>query len=86
VAELLLMVVRIFEVVLIVRIILSWIQPAGGGGNQITEWIYRITEPVLEPIRRILPANSMGIDFAPIIVFVLLYVLKSVLYRSVYYF
>lgn len=47
-----------------VRVLLSWIQvqlPAG-----IADFLFSVTEPILGPIRRALPAMG-GFDFSPII-------------------
>jgi YggT family protein len=51
------------------RIILSWfpVNP-GGAMAQIFSVLYSITEPVLGPVRRMMPRVGM-IDFSPIVVF-----------------
>jgi YggT family protein len=67
---------------LFARIILSWfpIQP-GGVMAQVFSFLYTITEPVLGPVRRIVPPIGGGIDISPIIVFIGIQVLASVLFR-----
>ena len=65
----------LFLALLIARIILSWVNI---GSYEIREFIFRITDPVLNPIRRIMP-NTGGIDFSPIVVLLLAQLLKSVL-------
>jgi YggT family protein len=50
--------------VLIIRALISWVNP--DPWNPIVQFLYRITEPVLRPIRQRLPMT--GIDFSPIIV------------------
>jgi len=37
------------------------------------------TEPVLKPVRQVVPITSMGVDFSPIAAFILLGFLKKVL-------
>ena len=54
---------------LIVRVVLSWTNPMGGGG--LIAFVYQATEPILAPIRRILPPTS-GIDWAPLIAMLVL--------------
>jgi len=49
----------------------------------IAEFLYRITEPVLSPIRRRLP-NFGGLDISPIIVFFLLMLIQMYLADYVY--
>jgi YggT family protein len=80
IAAILDVVVTFYSIVLFARVIMSWIRIPY---NQISEIIYRITEPVLAPLRRRLPM-SMGIDFSPMIVFILLMVIKMVVVTSIY--
>lgn len=68
---------RLFELALLARIILSWF-PNVDRGNPIIRFLYDITEPVLRPIRDMLPANGM-FDFSPLIVFVVIQVLTTLL-------
>jgi YggT family protein len=68
VEELLVNFVRLFATILwlllIARVVLSWTNPRGGGG--IVAFIYQVTEPILAPIRRVLPPTG-GIDWSPLI-------------------
>lgn len=60
--------VAVFNLLLIVRILLSYVvSPA----NSFYSGVVGITEPVLDPVRRLLPI-SVGIDMAPIVTFFLL--------------
>jgi YggT family protein len=65
-------VVLLFEVALFARVILSWfpLQP-GGVMAKVNGFLVRITDPVLEPVRRMLPRMGM-FDLSPIIVFLVL--------------
>ncbi len=60
-------IIGLYKIILLVRIILSWI-PHNPHNSAVT-FLYKITEPVLEPVRRIIPSIG-GIDISPIIVFV----------------
>ena len=65
--------VPVFSGILLLRIILSYIvQP----GNRFQEVLVNLTEPVLAPIRKVLPATA-GIDFAPLAAILLLQALTS---------
>ncbi len=63
---------------LIIRVVLSWTNPRGGGG--LTAFVYQMTEPILAPIRRLIPASS-GIDWSPLIAMLLLGVVVRVVVR-----
>jgi YggT family protein len=65
---------QLYIIVIFVRIILSWfpLQP-GGVMAQVYSFIYTITEPVLGPIRRVVPGvgmGGMGLDLSPLIVII----------------
>jgi YggT family protein len=63
---------------IIARVILSWVAPMGGG--PFVAFIYQATEPLLAPIRRIIPPTA-GIDWSPLILLLLLGALTRVLLR-----
>ncbi len=58
------------------RIILSWMPM--DRGNRLVRIIYEITEPILGPIRRVLPALG-GLDLSPMIALILIQVAERVL-------
>ena len=68
--------------IIIARAILSWVNP--DPYNPIVRFLYNATEPVLYRIRRALPVFAGGIDFSPIIVFVIILFLQQFLVRSLY--
>jgi YggT family protein len=51
--------------------------------NAIGTFLYNVTEPVLRPIRRVMP-NLGGIDISPIIVLLIIFFLRSFLWTSIY--
>ncbi len=63
---------------IIIRAFLSWVNP--DPYNMIVQFLYRVTEPVLEPIRRLLP--PMGVDFSPMIAVLALMFLQKFLVPS----
>lgn len=69
--------IQIYSLVLLARVILSWI-PNLNPTNPIVNVLYRLTEPVLEPVRRAMPQLGM-IDISPIVVFLGLQILHRVL-------
>ena len=80
VIQLLVTVIQIYSFVLLARIVLSWI-PNVDRSNQIIHFLYQITEPVLEPVRRTIPPLGM-IDISPIVVFIGLRILMELLLRA----
>lgn len=64
--------VRIYSLIIIARAIISWVQP--NPYNPIVQILYRLTEPVLFPIRKALAKRmgNIGIDLSPIVAIVLL--------------
>jgi YggT family protein len=68
---------QLFELALLARIILSWF-PNVDRSNPIIQFLFDITEPVLRPIRDMLPPSGM-FDFSPLIVFIVIQVLTTVL-------
>ena len=76
-----------YFLVLIGRVILSWfpITP-GTTAASLFSIIYSLTEPVLGPIRRVLPPigmGGMGLDLSPIIVFIGVIMLQNLVCSAV---
>ncbi len=73
----------LYTYILIARILLSWFPPPrSDAGRTIVGLIYDVTDPVLRPLRNLIPPLRMGmvaLDLSPIIVFVVLGVVRTVL-------
>ena len=54
------------------RVLVSWVDPVGR--NQASAFIIQTTEPILAPVRRMLPQSGM-IDFSATIVLLILFAL-----------
>ena len=65
-------------VVLVGRVLMSWINPRFEGS--VGRFFYETTEPFLAPIRRVLPQTGM-VDFSPFIAFLLLSFLSALILR-----
>ena len=68
--------------IIIARAILSWVNP--DPYNPIVRLLYRVTEPVLRPIRDRLPTLQMGLDLSPMVVLLGIYFLKEFLVPVLY--
>lgn len=60
------------QLVILARILLSWFDPTGR--SRFSAFIISTTEPLLAPIRRMLPRTGM-FDFSPLLVMIVLGVL-----------
>ena len=60
---------------ILARVLMSWLPQLPM--NTFSNFIYQITEPLLSPIRNLIPTNSYRIDFSPIILLIILNFLKS---------
>ncbi len=80
-AEVLDIILLTYMIVIIARAVISWVNP--DPYNQIVIILYRLTEPVLGPIRRILPMRNVGIDFSPFIVILAIIFLRLFLVQII---
>jgi len=69
----------IFYFAILGRVILSWISPRGN--DPVSPLLYQITEPILKPIRQVVPPLGM-FDLTPMIALILLTVIQGILFRS----
>jgi len=68
--------VNIYFFALLAMIILSWVAP--GSNHPAIYLLFQITEPIMAPFRKALPAMG-GMDFSPILVFILINVIQIAL-------
>ena len=71
VARLLDLVLWAYMWLIIIRALLSWVNP--DPWNPIVQFINRLTEPILAPIRRRVPSWRMGIDLSPLVAILAIY-------------
>jgi len=76
VTGLLVLAIQIYLLILLVRVVFSFVSPFPT--NPVSRFAWQMTEPVLAPIRRVLPAAA-GLDFSPLVVFFGGYLLISLL-------
>jgi YggT family protein len=63
--------------VIIARAVISWVSP--DPYNPLVRFLYGVTEPVLDRVRRLLPISLGGMDFSPIIIILIIVFLQSFL-------
>lgn len=89
VLDVVMLAMQIYVWILIISAVLSWLIAFNvlNTRNQfvatVWDFLYRITEPVLKPIRERLP-NMGGIDISPIILLLLIFFIQSVIVRYIY--
>jgi YggT family protein len=83
IAKVLDVILSIYMWVIIFRAVISWVNP--DPYNKIVIILYRITEPVLRPVRRLMPSplRTTGIDFSPIIVLLVIIFLQYFLVETI---
>ena len=75
--------IQLYVLLLVVRVVMSWfpISP-NGPAETVAGFLYMVTDPVLVPLRRLLPPVRMGamaMDLSPIVAFFGLSVLRGIL-------
>lgn len=68
--------IQLYSFVILARVLMSWvnIDPS----SPLARTIYDLTEPVLRPVRNLLPPAA-GIDFSPMIVLILLQIFGQIM-------
>jgi YggT family protein len=72
---------EIFRILILVRVIMSWIDPTGTRFGQFSRILYELTEPLVAPIRSIMPSVG-GLDFSPIVALILLHAIQIALLNA----
>jgi uncharacterized protein YggT (Ycf19 family) len=77
--ELIVFIADIIVLLIFIRAVLSWIPSSKVQFHPVTLFIVRIVDPILEPIRRLLPTRRYGVDISPLIAIVLIWVITKLL-------
>ncbi len=74
--------VQVLTWAIIIRTLLSWFSVGGGAIQPVFRLLFDITEPVLGPVRRVLPTIG-AIDFSPLVALLLVQFLGGILVNLV---
>lgn len=77
------LILTIYIWVIIIRAIVSWVNPSPY--HPVVRFLYKATEPVLAPLRRIVPPVA-GLDITPLIVIFLIYFLQNLLRKLMFHY
>jgi len=73
-------IITILTWLIVIRALISWVNP--DPYNVIVQFLYKTTEPVLTPFRKIIPIYSIGIDISPIIAILFLWFVRLFIVRT----
>lgn len=76
VARVLILLLQILQMLILVRVVMSWVAPDSRGG--FAELIRGATDPVLRPIQALLPGTG-PVDFSPMIALFLIFLLQNLI-------
>ena len=68
---------QLAHISLFIRVILSWFPH--NRYHPFIDVIYRVTDPMLLPFQRLIPANRLGLDLSPIFAFIGIQIIESFL-------
>ena len=63
--------------VILARVILSWF-PNVPYNNPLVQFVYAVTEPIMSPIRRVMPNTGM-FDFTPMVAIIVIVIVQNIL-------
>ncbi len=69
----------VYSFIIIAAALISWVK--ADPHNPLVRFLYRVTEPVLKPVRKLLPF-SLPIDISPIVVLLLIYFTQTFLIQT----
>ena len=87
--DVIMLVLQLYWYIVLAMIIMSWLISFGvvNTRNQFVSQVWRIlnqlTEPVLRPIRRLMP-NFSGLDLSPLILFLIIFFIQQIIVRYIY--
>jgi YggT family protein len=80
VLDVILAILSVIQWLVIIAAVISWLSP--DPRNPIVQFLYRATEPLLRPFRKLLPPRRTGgIDFSPLLVILIILFIRTFLSR-----
>lgn len=72
---------QFYSLLILIRVILSWLNLTSyrsSSSNTLVLILYRVTDPVLVPLQRIIPPIGGAIDISPVVALILLQILRYI--------
>lgn len=79
-AKIINIVLILFTLLIVIRAVMSWVRP--NPCSRFVRLVYSLSEPVLYQVRRRVPVVFSGLDFSPVVVFLIIVFLREFLVRS----
>jgi len=81
--NLLVLFLYLYSWVIIIRAVVSWTRP--DPGNPLIQLLVKITEPILKPLRALVPPSKLGgIDLSPILAIVVVQIVRYLLLSTLF--
>ena len=71
----------IYKYILLASVVISWVN--ADPYNPIVNFIYRVTEPLLQRVRRYMPNPGM-LDLSPLVLFAVIYLVQIIVFDTAY--
>ena len=68
------------QLAILIRVLYSWVDPNPYPTNELKRILWAVTDPILEPLRRVVPPVGM-LDLSPLVALLLIQVVQRVLLR-----
>lgn len=81
IAQALVSLLYILQLLILARVLLSWVDRNPYSSNPLKQALYSVTDPLLEPIQRYVPPIGGTLDISPIIAIFLLQVLQRLIFE-----
>jgi YggT family protein len=73
----------VYKYILLASVVISWVN--ADPYNPIVSFIHRVTEPLLQKIRRHMPDTGM-LDLSPLVAFAIIYIIQIIIFNTAYHY
>lgn len=73
----LLLFIRLLQGAVLIRVLLSWVDPSPYPTSRLKQWLYQLTDPILGPLQRLIPPVGGVLDLTPMAAILLLQLVEG---------